>query len=376
MAPEQPGTTPLAARIADLIRLDGPIGVDRYMALCLGDPAHGYYTTRDPFGAAGDFVTAPEISQMFGELVGLWAAEAWLRMGSPSPVVLAELGPGRGTLMADALRAAAALPAFRDAVRVHLVETSPVLRQMQARTLSGAGPVWHDDVEALPPGPAIVIANEFFDALPVRQFVMHGGAWRERLVGLDADGRLAFGLGGVAEPLVGKAPEGTIREVPVMGLQIARSLARRCCEAGGVVLAIDYGHDGAGYGDTLQAVRAHAFADPLDRPGEQDLTVHVDFGLLRQAALAEGCAFHGTAQQGDWLARLGLAQRAATLSRKADERQAAAIAAAVERLSGDGPGGMGRIFKVGAIAHPALPLLPGFETFAAPDTASSPEPAP
>ncbi len=368
--------SPLGARLRDLIRLEGPIGVDRYMAICLGDPQHGYYTTRDPFGAAGDFVTAPEISQMFGELIGLWAAEVWLQMGSPAPVVMVELGPGRGTLMADALRAARALPAFRQALSVHLVETSPVLRQAQGRALADADPTWHDATGTLPDGPIIVIANEFLDALPIRQFVRKDGAWRERLVGLDPDGRLAFGLAPDPEPLAGAAPEGTVREVPVAALPIVRDIARRIAATGGAALFIDYGHDGAGYGDTLQALRAHGFADPLARPGSQDLTVHVDFAILREAARAEACAYQGTVSQGEWLLRLGLGQRAAALSARADPGQAARIAAAFDRLTAGGATAMGRLFKVGAIANPALPLLPGFDTFAPPDSPAPVEQAP
>ncbi|MFD1332370.1 SAM-dependent methyltransferase, partial [Methylopila musalis] len=192
--------TPLAREIAEIVAGEGPIGVDRYMALCLGHPVHGYYATRDPFGAQGDFVTAPEISQMFGELLGLWCAEVWARMGRPAQVALVELGPGRGTLMADALRAARALPGFREAMNVTLVETSPTLREIQRARLDGAGvPVRFASAvdEALGGTPAIVLANEFFDALPIRQFVATPGGWRERLVGLDGD-RLAFGLAAAA----------------------------------------------------------------------------------------------------------------------------------------------------------------------------------
>ncbi|MDP4024091.1 SAM-dependent methyltransferase [Methylobacterium sp. NEAU 140] len=356
--------TPLGREIAALIRASGPIGVDRYMALCLGHPVHGYYRTRDPLGPRGDFTTAPEISQMFGELLGAWAAYVHRASGTPGPLTLVELGPGRGTLMADALRAlAAAAPGVR--VAVHLVETSPVLRAAQERALAGAGAgvgaIWHAGLDTLPDGPAIVLANEFLDCLPVRQFARTASGWHERVVGLGPDGEaLAFGLSPDPVPGLGAtAPEGAVMSVPGPALDLVRGLARRFHEQGGALLAIDYGHVRPGFGDTLQALAGHRFADPLAAPGAADLTAHVDFAALAGAARAEGAAVHGPVAQGDFLLALGLAERAARLRARADAAQAAAIDAAVARLTDPGERGMGRLFKVMAVAAPGLGPLPG-----------------
>ncbi len=352
--------TPLGTEIAALIRQNGPIGVDRYMALCLGHPVHGYYRTRDPLGAQGDFTTAPEISQMFGELLGAWTAYVRGPIGSPDPLLLVELGPGRGTLMADALRALrAALPGVR--VAPHLVETSPVLRAAQARALAGTGATWHDSVETLPEGPAIILANEFFDCLPVRQFERRPSGWHERQIGLDPAGGLAFGLS--PEPVPGLAadgPDGALMSVPAAGLALIRALARRLCSEGGALLAIDYGHVRPGFGDTLQALAGHRFADPLAEPGEADLTHHVDFAALAQAARAEGAAIHGPVDQGDFLAALGLGARAERLKARASPAQTAAIDAATARLTDPARGGMGSLFKVLAVSGPSVGPLPGF----------------
>ena len=351
--------SPLAREIAALIRETGPIGIDRYMALCLGHPLHGYYRTRDPFGPRGDFTTAPEISQMFGELIGIWAACVHATMGAPDPLVLVELGPGRGTLMADALRALrAAAPGAR--VTPHLVETSPVLRAAQGRALAGAGAVWHTDVGSLPAGPAILVANEFFDCLPVRQFQRTRTGWHERVIGLGSDGSLAFGL--APEPMAGPdavAPEGALMSVPGAGLDLIRGLARRLREGGGALLAIDYGHVRPGFGDTLQAVSGHRFADPLETPGEADLTAHVDFSALARAATRAGAAVHGPVEQRAFLLALGLRARAERLRAVAGPDQAAGIDAALERLTDAGERGMGRLFKVMAVSAPGLGPLPG-----------------
>lgn len=342
--------------------------VSRYMALALGHPRYGYYVTRDPLGAKGDFTTAPEISQMFGELLGLWAVAAWRQMGAPDPFVLAELGPGRGTLMADALRAARLVPAFAEAARIHLVETSPVLRAAQAEALAphAARLAWHARIEDVPTGPCVVLANEFFDALPVDQYVWTGTNWHERRVGLDAAGGLAFGLDPAparaapvfAAHLPPPAP-GAVLEVMESGP--ARALAERLAAGGGVALAIDYGHAG-GYGDTLQAVAAHRFADPLAAPGEADLTAHVDFARLAQIGRSAGLKAFGPLEQGDFLARLGLAERAGRLMRDATPAAAEAVATAARRLAGSGEGEMGRLFKVLALAHPALGAPPAFDS--------------
>jgi SAM-dependent MidA family methyltransferase len=352
--------TPLAAEIAALIRQNGPIGVDRYMALCLGHPVHGYYRTRDPLGAQGDFTTAPEISQIFGELIGAWAAYVHGLMGQPDPLVLVELGPGRGTLMADALRALRAA-APRSRVAPHLVETSPVLRAVQERALTGAGAVWHDGVETLPQGPAIILANEFFDCLPVLQFVRGSAGWHARQVGLDAQGRFTFGLAPEPTPgLDAEGPEGALLSVPSAGLALIRALAERVRTTGGVLLILDYGHARPGFGDTLQAMARHGFADPLAAPGEADLTHHVDFAALATAASGAGAQVSGPVNQGDFLLSLGLRQRADRLKARATAAQAADIDGAVARLTDPGPTGMGSLFKVLAVSGPHLGPLPGF----------------
>ena len=363
--------SPLRAEITALIRETGPIGIDRYMALCLGHPLHGYYRTRDLFGPRGDFTTAPEISQMFGELIGIWAACVHQMMGAPDPLVLVELGPGRGTLMADALRALrTAAPDTR--VVPHLVETSPPLRAAQERALAGTAAarqgavrneaVWHADVGSLPAGPAILVANEFFDCLPVRQFQRAGDAWHERVIGLGSGGALAFGL--APEPMAGLdavAPDGALMSVPGAGLDLMRQLARRIRETGGALLVVDYGHARPGFGDTLQAVAHHRFADPLEAPGEADLTVHVDFSALAQAATAQGAAVHGPVEQRDFLLALGLRERAERLKARARPDHICAIDAALDRLTDAGARGMGRLFKVLAVGAPGLGSLPGFQ---------------
>lgn len=352
----------LAVELKALIRAEGPLPVDRFMALALGHPRHGYYMTRDPLGAGGDFVTAPEISQVFGELIGVWAAAAWEALGRPASVNLVELGPGRGTLMADALRAAALVPGFLDALDVHLVETSPILRAKQAASLAASPrPVtWHGNVLGVPDGPVIAIANEFFDALPVRQLVRHSGRWHERVVGLDGTGALAFGLAPDPEPgFHDPAPEGAVIEIQASGVPLMRALAERIARAGGAALAIDYGHTTSGHADTLQAVRRHAFADPLAEPGEADVTAHVDFAQLARAAREAGARVFGPITQGAFLAGLGLEARARRLA-AATPARAAEIAAAANRLAGTGEGGMGELFKAMAVTHPALESCAGF----------------
>ncbi|MGA0596338.1 class I SAM-dependent methyltransferase [Enterovirga sp. CN4-39] len=352
--------TPLEREIRSIIAAEGPITVERFMALALGHPRFGYYPTRDPLGAAGDFTTSPEISQMFGELLGLWAAETWSLMGRPPRVALVELGPGRGTLMADALRAARAMPGFPDALAIHLVETSPALRSAQERTLARSGhPVaWHDRFETVPEGPAIILANEFFDALPVRQFVRAERGWHERLVGLAQDDALAFGLAPDPDARIripGNA--GEVIEINEPALAIVGQLAGRLSRDGGAALVIDYGHLRTAPGDTLQAVRSHQFADPLADPGEADLTAHVDFEALARICTQAGTRLHGPTTQGEFLRTLGIEARANQLKRRASPGQAAAIDAASRRLTD--PTQMGTLFKVMAFSHPGLPSVPG-----------------
>lgn len=361
--------TPLEAEIRAMIALDGPITVERYMALCLAHPVHGYYLTRDPLGAHGDFVTAPEISQMFGELIGLWAAAVWQRMGEPKRVYLVELGPGRGTLMADALRAAAVLPAFAAALAVELVETSPALCARQQATLANFSvPIaWRGSVESLPEGPSIVIGNEFFDALPIHQAVKDRRGWRERMVGVNEEGRLAFAvhpdaipnLQALAPQASADAPEGAM--VEWRSDYIVTELSRRVVRHGGAALVIDYGYAQTTFEETLQAVRGHAYANPLEAPGEADLTALVDFAALASSARAAGARVHGPIPQGEFLKRLGIELRAEKLKRQASPEQAAEIDASLARLTQGGEG-MGELFKALAIAHPELGVLPGFES--------------
>jgi len=355
----------LAEHLARRIRESGPLGVDAYMAAALTHPQHGYYATRDPLGARGDFVTAPEVSQVFGELIGLWCADNWARMGRPDPVILAELGPGRGTLMADLLHALRVAPDFRRALRLHLVETSPVLRARQAAALAAAAPRWHDSVATLPDGPLILVANEFLDALPIRQFVRAGDGWHERRVALGGDGALIFALDAAPDraaaaipPTLRGAAPGSLCEVRPAAQALAALLGARIAAEGGVALFIDYGHFPSACGDTLQAVRGHCRHDVLADPGEADLTAHVDFAAVASAAAAAGARSWGPVTQGAFLAAIGLAPRAGALLRQATPAQAEAIAAACRRLIE--PEEMGTLFKALALAHPALAAPAGF----------------
>lgn len=357
--------TPLEHRIKAIVRMDGPMSVFDYMGICLGDPEHGYYMAREPFGAAGDFVTAPEVSQMFGEVIGAFLIDVWERLGRPAPFHLVEFGPGRGTLMADLLRVARRMPAFLAAARLGLVETSPRLRARQAATLAAAGiaPTWYERAEDIPPGPLVAVANEFFDALPIRQFQRADGVWRERVVGLGESGDLAFGLGATVLPQAGlpvrfaAAEEGAIVEITPVGVEIMAGLAARIAAQSGVLLAIDYGYSGPAFGDTFQAIRSHSHVDPLMRPGEADLTAHVDFTQLAQAARRAGALVHGPAEQGDFLLGLGLAERAGRLGADKDAATQADIVGQVERLVGVDE--MGSLFKVMAVTPPgiAVPAL-------------------
>jgi NADH dehydrogenase [ubiquinone] 1 alpha subcomplex assembly factor 7 len=362
--------TPLEAELRRIIAADGPISVATYMGLCLGHPLHGYYTTRDPFGRAGDFITAPEISQMFGELIGLWAAAVWQAMGAPARLALVELGPGRGTLMADALRAARVVPAFAAALDVHLVEASPVLQRRQQETLAPLGVplAWHRELAAVPDGALIVIANEFFDALPVHQAVKTPSGWHERMIGIGSDGRLTFalhpdplpGFATVVPEAVAGAPTGAVYEW--RSGDIAADIARRVATHGGAALAIDYGHGESALGETLQAVGRHGFADPLATPGDVDLTAHVDFAALARVARAAGARVHGPLSQGAFLRRLGIEARAAALRAKATAAQAPDIDGALARLIGSGGEAMGELFKAVAFADRKLGALPGFDS--------------
>ncbi len=350
-------STPLAEQLVARIREHGPLPVSEYMRLALSHPAYGYYRTRGAIGAKEDFITAPEVSQMFGELIGLWAAELWSLAGRPAPLRLVELGPGRGTLMADALRAAGKVaPDFRAAVDLHLVEINPELRKRQADTLATAAPSWHDDITTVPAGPAIVVANEFFDALPIDQLVHTEAGWCRRMVACT-EGRFVFARGGsVAAPA--DAPIGAVFEASPDRDAVASRLFTRIASQGGAALIVDYGST-SGFGDTLQAVRAHKKVDPLAAPGEADLTAHVDFSRLKTLACTAGAVAHGPVPQGAFLRRLGIAARAATLVRAATPAQKRDIEQAMRRLIE--PDEMGTLFKALAVTAPGLPIPPGFD---------------
>ena len=361
-------TTPLADKIKAIIAAQGPISVTDYFALCLADPEHGYYKTRDPFGRSGDFVTAPEVSQLFGEMIGVFLVHAWEKHLRPRRAVrIAEIGPGRGTMMADMLRVIARLaPELYDAATIHLVETSPTLRDVQLKTLAThAGKVsWHDGFDEIPEGFLLLAANEFFDAVPIRQCVKTPTGFRERLGGLDENGELAFtpGASGIDPALLPSghhaAPAGAIAEVAPARAAIMQMLSDRLFDGGGTAVIIDYGHLAEGLGDTLQAVFKHAFDPPLAHPGEADLTSHVDFATLAQVAQARSITVNGMVTQGEFLLRLGLLERAGALGRGKSPAEQEAIRIAVERLAGDGPGQMGDLFKVLAVSSPAVELQP------------------
>lgn len=352
-------TTPLARLLIDRIAAQGPITLADYMADCLLHPVHGYYTTQDPFGADGDFTTAPEISQMFGELIGLALAQAWLDQGSPPRFTLAELGPGRGTLMADILRATRRVPGFAAAAQVVLVEASPRLRALQARALAAyqvAPPRWVDAVGDLPNQPLFLVANEFFDALPVRQFLRHQAGWAETMVGVS-DGRLVLGrapaaaIGQLSHRLADTRP-GDVVEICPAAPGIMSEISRRICSFGGLALILDYG-GWRSLGDTVQALRHHSFDDILAHPGAADLTAHVDF-----EALAAGQA-HAYTTQGQFLDRLGLKARADRLAAGLTGTALRSHRAAERRLTA--PEEMGTLFKVLAVFAPGAPPPPGFD---------------
>lgn len=322
--------------------------LDRYMAAC---NAH-YYATRDPFGRAGDFTTAPEIFQGFGECLGLWAAAVWESMGAPDALQLVELGPGRGTLLADALRAAGrAAPAFARALSVQLVETSPALRAAQLAALPQT--THHDSFADVPPGPAIILANEFLDALPVRHLVRQDGGWAERFV----DAAIAPIEVATTQAGLPDLPDGTWLEVAPTALAVTQAIAARVAAMGGAALVIDYGHASRGTGTTLQALRQHRPEDPFANPGEADLTAHVDFATAAAAAREAGAAIFGPVPMGSFLAAIGLPQRAEALAR-ANPAQAGDLLAAATRLVSAAH--MGTLFKAMAICHPSLPTPPGF----------------
>jgi NADH dehydrogenase [ubiquinone] 1 alpha subcomplex assembly factor 7 len=351
-------------------RLDreGAMTVADYMNEALTHPWAGYYMHGDPFGApgpsGGDFVTAPEISQMFGELIGVWCADTWMRLGRPTPCQLVELGPGRGTLLADALRATRQVPGFHQALEVKLVEISPALRERQREALGAHQAAWLDNVGQIAEAPLLLIANEFFDALPVRQFEQTGEGWAERVVVLDGDNRLAFALAGpspanraLIPATLRDAPAGSLVEVCPAALNIAAFLGHRLARQPGAALIIDYGPERPTPGPTLQALRRHRRHEVLADPGTADLTAHVDFASLAQAATSAGCAAHGPIGQGAFLTALGIELRAAQLAQAAPGA-ATALAAARRRLTD--PTEMGNLFKVLALTPRTIDPPAGF----------------
>lgn len=358
--------SPLQNEIRKLIKSSGPMPVWRYMELCLLHPEHGYYVSRDPLGREGDFTTSPEVSQMFGELLGLWAASVWRAIGSPPILRLVELGPGRGTMMADALRALRVLPPLYQSLTIHMVEVNPVLREKQRATLSGVRNItWHDSIDDIVEGPAVIFANEYFDVLPIHQMVKRETGWHERVVDLDANGKLVFGAAAeptprfevLLPPLVRAAPPGAVFEwrpdTEIM------KIATRVRDQDGAALIIDYGHMRSDAGDTFQAIARHSFTDPLKNPGQADVTAHVDFQALARAAEDLGARVHGPVTQGDFLKRLGIESRAATLMAKATHEVSTDISGALKRLTEPGRGGMGSMFKVLGVSQPDVVSLAG-----------------
>lgn len=351
----------LAQQIDLQITTTGPMSVATYMGLCLTHPTKGYYKGDDPLGAKGDFITAPEISQMFGELIGFHLVSVWQQMDEPKSFNLLELGPGRGTLMADILRVACRAPGFRDALKLKLFETNPALTVQQRNRLESYEPQWLENFEQFDTGPILVVANEFFDALPIRQFIRKPDGWHERMVGL-ADGKRVFGLSPTPTPAeamptaIENAEPDSLFEVCFAGSEVMSRIAKAVSKQGGSILAVDYGYARTQTGDTLQGVRNHAYADVLEEPGETDLSAHVDFGVLAAVAREIGLAVQPLATQGEFLTRLGIVERANALS-GANPGSAEDIRTARDRLVGKDQ--MGDLFKVFCAHSPGL-IPPGF----------------
>jgi NADH dehydrogenase [ubiquinone] 1 alpha subcomplex assembly factor 7 len=357
----------LDRKIARRIRDEGPLSVAAYMAMALHDPERGYYARRDPIGTRGDFITAPEISQVFGELLGLWCAVVWGQLGRPDPVILAELGPGRGVLVGDLLHAASTVPDFHRALRLHLVETSAALRAAQQQRLAQFEPTWVPRFEDLPDGPMLLVANEFLDALPIRQFVRCGPHWSERMVTLDGENRFVFVDGPpspiarllLPEALRDSAEQGAVVEICPAALALAAALGARFAHQPGAALFIDYGYFPSAAGATLSALHRHHAVPVLTAPGTADLSAHVDFAAFTEAAGAGGAETHGPAPQAKLLTELGARERAAVLRARANSCQKHDLDSGVERLLD--PCGMGTLFKAIALVSPGLPAPPGFE---------------
>lgn len=362
--------TPLETEIRRRIAAAGPMPVGQYMSLCLADPQHGYYVTRNPLGREGDFTTAPEVSQMFGELIGLWVVSVWQQMGAPENIRIVELGPGRGTMMNDAMRAAKIVPDFIKAAVLHLVEISAPLQAMQEQTLSPLDmpAFWHKSLSDVPAGSAIFVANEFFDALPINQAVKMADGWHMRAIGLENDDTLSYQTAPEPMPYFGTTLPKALRDANNGEVFEWRSdtetmeLGRRIAREPGAALVIDYGHAESATGETLQAVRDHLFADPLAAPGEADMTAHVDFQALGHTFETMGATVFGPIEQAVFLDRLGIDTRAQTLKANAPRAKAHEIDTAVARLTGAGRTGMGTLFKTMAVAHRSVGTPPGFES--------------
>ena len=348
--------TELEAILQQIIEREGPIPVARFMQLALTHPEHGYYMKGDPLGVAGDFTTAPEVSQMFGELIGIWAAEIWKALGSPSPFVLLELGPGRGTLMQDALRATAKVEGFHQAMRLHLIETNETLQLAQQEKLGAYQPAYLSCIPDLPDLPLIAIANEFLDAMPVHQYVKTAQGWRERLV-TCIDGQFAF-VEDVQPTLLPLPDDKDFYELSPMSVSVAEALADHIKRNRGAALLIDYGYSEPSGANTLQAVSGHAPVSPLERVGHVDLTAHVDFLALRIAAQKFGARTTPVLTQGAFLKALGIDLRTWQLKMKAGYDQALDLDSALVRLTD--PEQMGSLFKVVVFHSPDIQDIPGF----------------
>ena len=376
--------TALGERLATQIRTAGPMGVDSFMAACLGDASDGYYQHNDPFGVAGDFITAPEISGLFGEMCGLYLAHMFELAGQPGDAIIVELGPGRGTLMRDMRSVWQTLMPVLASRPVHLVETSPALRRAQAAVIAADGTApnapgapeikWHDDVASLPEVPLFGIANEFFDALAVAQCVWRGsaaeGGWHHRLVGLrgddfsfvDGPALSTAELADYAAALLPEPADGDIAEICAAGDRVIDTLARRISRHGGAMLIVDYGRNGNA-GDSLQAVADHRPVDVFHQPGTADLSHWVDFAALSRSAVAHGCRLIGPVPQGRFLMRIGLAQRAEQAGSHGEAEERRSLLAAVDRLTS--PAQMGEVFKVALLVPQGTGKPPGFESEAA-----------
>ncbi len=362
--------TELEDIVKQKIRKTGPMNLADYMSLCLGHPTYGYYMTRDPFGEKGDFITAPEVSQLFGELVGAWIADSWVKIGAPEKVILLECGPGRGTLMADAMRATKNVDGFHKAVDMHLLETSPVLRDLQSKNLEQYGATWHDDLSSLPKDiPVIVVGNEFLDALPSRQLTWHETGWLENVIDLDINDTLRLHEVEADKEVIEALIPFLIP--PKIGDQVEVSLEQQCflgelmnivLKQSGIILFIDYGFVHNVAGDTIQAVKNHSYCGLLETPGETDITAHVNFAEISQIAMKKNMMVHGPVSQGDYLKRLGISIREGLLREDATELQRRDLDAAVKRLVGEDTKNneMGALFKVIAFSSSADVVLAGF----------------